>query len=418
MKLYLLAIVVHMPLVALTPADETTPQGQSVHIPLFEQFNNKAFGSYPGEAAALNILNDSYPADKVGTDGIYTSRSTGISYLFPGYSPDPVAFDNVICDGQTIELEPSEDYASLSFLVVSDTRSTTVSGNVTLLFTDNTTTQYELRAHAFWWFLAIRRGEITYPYYFTHNDTNHNASEIYERHALLEPGKSLRGFVLPTTTNTTTGRLHVFAASLWKAGASGIEVQALRPTQKFDTNGAQLIEVTVNHRGPTCVSNIEVTINASGLSDSGIITIKRFCPGDQKRVNVAVRGTSHGDAIATLKIPRLEPVSRVFRNITISLEDWEATSASLIRHETPEWFNDAKFGIFIHWGVYAVPGWGNSTPTECYAEWFWWYSTRLGIHAPADRCGFNGEHIGAVGSLLVDSTNSVQLIGYARTAQI
>ncbi len=33
----------------------------------------------------------------------------------------------------------------------------------------------------------------------------------------------------------------------------------------------------------------------------------------------------------------------------------------------PTWFTDAKFGIFIHWGVYAVPGWctkGN------YAEWY------------------------------------------------
>lgn len=34
-------------------------------------------------------------------------------------------------------------------------------------------------------------------------------------------------------------------------------------------------------------------------------------------------------------------------------------------------FDDAKFGIFIHWGPYSVPGWGNSTPWESYAEWFW-----------------------------------------------
>ena len=24
-------------------------------------------------------------------------------------------------------------------------------------------------------------------------------------------------------------------------------------------------------------------------------------------------------------------------------------------HSIPDWFHDAKFGIFIHWGVYAVP---------------------------------------------------------------
>ncbi|MDR2845282.1 MAG: alpha-L-fucosidase, partial [Puniceicoccales bacterium] len=24
-------------------------------------------------------------------------------------------------------------------------------------------------------------------------------------------------------------------------------------------------------------------------------------------------------------------------------------------YQIPEWFKDAKFGIFIHWGVYSVP---------------------------------------------------------------
>jgi alpha-L-fucosidase len=31
--------------------------------------------------------------------------------------------------------------------------------------------------------------------------------------------------------------------------------------------------------------------------------------------------------------------------------DW----ASLIKYEQPQWYKDAKFGIFIHWGVYSVP---------------------------------------------------------------
>jgi len=32
--------------------------------------------------------------------------------------------------------------------------------------------------------------------------------------------------------------------------------------------------------------------------------------------------------------------------------DWE----SLRHYEIPQWYKDAKFGIFIHWGVYSVPG--------------------------------------------------------------
>lgn len=36
--------------------------------------------------------------------------------------------------------------------------------------------------------------------------------------------------------------------------------------------------------------------------------------------------------------------------------NWENIAAN---YQFPEWFSDAKFGIFIHWGVYAVPAYEN-----------------------------------------------------------
>ena len=42
--------------------------------------------------------------------------------------------------------------------------------------------------------------------------------------------------------------------------------------------------------------------------------------------------------------------------------------ASLDSRPTPQWYLDAKFGVFIHWGVYSVPAWGK---TGEYAEWYW-----------------------------------------------
>jgi alpha-L-fucosidase len=42
---------------------------------------------------------------------------------------------------------------------------------------------------------------------------------------------------------------------------------------------------------------------------------------------------------------------------------WE----SLDKRPVPQWFRDAKFGIFIHWGVYSVPGWSSKGQ---YAEWY------------------------------------------------
>lgn len=47
--------------------------------------------------------------------------------------------------------------------------------------------------------------------------------------------------------------------------------------------------------------------------------------------------------------------------ITISRysPDWD----SLDKRPIPKWYNSAKFGIFIHWGIFSVPSYGS--------EWFW-----------------------------------------------
>ena len=47
---------------------------------------------------------------------------------------------------------------------------------------------------------------------------------------------------------------------------------------------------------------------------------------------------------------------------------YEATWESLDSRPAPEWFLDAKLGIFIHWGLYSVPAY---TTKDSYAEWYW-----------------------------------------------
>ncbi len=52
---------------------------------------------------------------------------------------------------------------------------------------------------------------------------------------------------------------------------------------------------------------------------------------------------------------------------------YEATWDAIDKRPMPAWYNDAKFGIFIHWGVYSVPSYApvgvkGETP---YAEWYW-----------------------------------------------
>ncbi|RIK09833.1 MAG: alpha-L-fucosidase [Acidobacteria bacterium] len=36
---------------------------------------------------------------------------------------------------------------------------------------------------------------------------------------------------------------------------------------------------------------------------------------------------------------------------------YEPTWESVSEHEVPQWYDDAKLGVFLHWGLYSVPGW-------------------------------------------------------------
>uniref|UniRef100_A0A1A8D2N1 Alpha-L-fucosidase n=1 Tax=Nothobranchius kadleci TaxID=1051664 RepID=A0A1A8D2N1_NOTKA len=49
----------------------------------------------------------------------------------------------------------------------------------------------------------------------------------------------------------------------------------------------------------------------------------------------------------------------------ISRATYQPTWESIDSRPLPEWYDQAKFGIFIHWGVFSVPSFGS--------EWFWWY---------------------------------------------
>jgi alpha-L-fucosidase len=57
----------------------------------------------------------------------------------------------------------------------------------------------------------------------------------------------------------------------------------------------------------------------------------------------------------------------------INGQEYTDSWASLDSRPIPAWFEDAKFGIFIHWGVYSVPSWRKLEPGlyASYAEWYY-----------------------------------------------
>lgn len=58
--------------------------------------------------------------------------------------------------------------------------------------------------------------------------------------------------------------------------------------------------------------------------------------------------------------------------------NWE----SLNKRPVPEWFSDAKFGIFIHWGLYSVPAYA---PKGKYAEWYGYHCDEIVERSENDR---------------------------------
>jgi len=65
--------------------------------------------------------------------------------------------------------------------------------------------------------------------------------------------------------------------------------------------------------------------------------------------------------------------------------DWE----SLKNYAAPEWYKDAKFGIFIHWGVYSVPAFGNEWyPRNMYRKGSEEYKHHLATYGPQDKFGY------------------------------
>jgi len=60
--------------------------------------------------------------------------------------------------------------------------------------------------------------------------------------------------------------------------------------------------------------------------------------------------------------------------LSTSAQTYQPNWNSLNTRKMPAWFQQDKFGIFIHWGTYSVPAYAPVIPNSgySYAEWYWW----------------------------------------------
>ncbi|XP_071813119.1 alpha-L-fucosidase-like isoform X2 [Apostichopus japonicus] len=89
----------------------------------------------------------------------------------------------------------------------------------------------------------------------------------------------------------------------------------------------------------------------------------RFIPGTRTMVRIPIKMIRLGlYALLFLSVTEVIVYISGFKGEAVRYTpNWK----SLDSRPIPDWYEDAKFGIFIHWGVYSVPSFGS--------EWFWWY---------------------------------------------
>jgi len=86
------------------------------------------------------------------------------------------------------------------------------------------------------------------------------------------------------------------------------------------------------------------------------------------------------------------------KNVEAAVKQVEAVAArgpfqpnwtSLQTYQVPKWYLDAKFGIFIHWGVYSVPAFSNEWyPREMYLVGNPVYKHHLETYGPQSKFGY------------------------------
>jgi alpha-L-fucosidase len=65
--------------------------------------------------------------------------------------------------------------------------------------------------------------------------------------------------------------------------------------------------------------------------------------------------------------------------------EWE----SLQKYQVPDWYRDAKFGIFIHWGVYSVPAFDSEWyPREMYRQGSPAFKHHLAVYGSQEKFGY------------------------------
>lgn len=106
------------------------------------------------------------------------------------------------------------------------------------------------------------------------------------------------------------------------------------------------------------------------------------------------RRTVHLEPLDPTTLP--EPVDVSDNRAALAMVDaviaagpYDATWDSLSGYRAPQWYRDAKFGVFLHWGAFSVPAFGNEWyPRTMYRRGTPTFEHHVATYGPHDRFGY------------------------------
>ncbi|MEV8523797.1 alpha-L-fucosidase [Streptomyces sp. NPDC052000] len=358
-----------------TPADAAAADGgwgavpPAVPVALDRWFDNDGIDTASARGGDFDGSGYTYPAEELPTGAV---ELDGVRYVFPGAAAG--AKNNIVALGQRIDLPPGR-YLSALFLVAASYGA--ASGQATVHYADGSTSAAALGGPD--WYGGS--GQLTAAYRYGPDGSKDPHPVVVATAELpMDPGREAVALTLPVTNPAQPDKpaLHVFALSLQPAAEGrAIALRDARSTTTSLASGAQSVEATVVNAGTVTLlasDALSVEVEVDGARTLEAARIPRLHPGDQARVRIGIRPRA-GTAPGTVRDGHVVARGRgrdaasVARQLTLGVPDFAPTDASLSSHQAPYWFQDAKFGIFIHWGVYSVPAWA---PVGVqYAEWYW-----------------------------------------------
>jgi alpha-L-fucosidase len=347
-----------------------TPPPPPVPVPLTDLFDNDGIDTASAHDGNFDGSGYTFPGAEVPSG---QTTVAGVPYLMGSSAAG--AKNNVVALGQKVTI-PSGRYLNALFLAACSYGGT--GGTATVHYADGSTSSGQLAGTD--WYTG--GGVIAASFRYTPGGgTDQHPVSIGSASLWIDPARDAVAITLPTTAQPApnVSSLHLFALTLQPAGSGrSIVVRDGHSTTSTVTDGGpQSVEATVVNTGSVWLGTrdaLAVGVSGPSLNTVEPLPIRALAPGEEQRLRIGIQprsGVTPGtqvDGLVTVRAAS-KPVASDAARLTLGVPDFQPTDASLQSHQAPYWFDDAKFGIFIHWGVYSVPGW--APVGQEYAEWYW-----------------------------------------------